>query len=55
MPKLIFTSQYLRDASPAQLENYIRYIGTREGAEKIDESKQFLPATGYQKQFITGV
>ena len=52
MPKLIFTSQYLRDASPAQLENYIRYIGTREGAEKIDESKQFLPATGYQKQFI---
>ena len=52
LPKLIFTSQYLRDASPAQLENYIRYIGTREGAEKIDESKQFLPATGYQKQFI---
>ena len=30
MPKLIFTSHYLRDAPSAQLENYVRYIGTRE-------------------------
>lgn len=34
MPKLIFTSHYLRDAPSAQLENYVRYIGTREGVEK---------------------
>ena len=53
LPKLVFTSQYPRDASPAQLENHIRYIGTRKGVEKIDESKRSLPATGYQKQFIT--
>jgi len=39
MPKLIFTSHYMRDAHPAKLANYVKYIGTREGVEKIDESK----------------
>ena len=52
MPKIIFTSRYLRDAPPAQLENYVRYIGTREGVEKADESKLLLPATGNQKNLI---
>lgn len=52
MPKIIFTSRYLRDAPPAQLENYVRYIGTREGVEKIDESKRQLPATQNQQQLI---
>lgn len=55
MPKLIFTSHYLRDAPTAQLENYVRYIGTREGVEKIDESKRSLPATGNQKQLIAQI
>lgn len=52
MPKIIFTSRYLRDAPPEQLENYVRYIGTREGVEKMDESKRNLPATIHQKEFI---
>lgn len=52
MPKIIFTSRYLRDAPPAQLENYVRYIGTREGVEKADESKLLLPATVNQKNLI---
>ncbi|MBR0596429.1 MobP3 family relaxase [Sinanaerobacter chloroacetimidivorans] len=52
MPKIIFTSRYMRDAPPAQLENYVRYIGTREGVEKIDESKRLLPATENQCQLI---
>ena len=52
MAKLIFTSRYLRDAPPAQMENYIRYIGTREGVEKMDTSKHYLPATINQKQMI---
>ena len=52
MPKTIFTSQYMRDAPPAQLENYVKYIGTREGVEKIDESKLLLPATVKQQQLI---
>lgn len=52
MTKIIFTSRYLRDAPPAQLENYVRYIGTREGVEKADESKLILPATVNQKKLI---
>lgn len=52
MAKLIFTSRYLRDAPPAQLENYVRYIGTREGVEKMDSSKHYLPETIHQKQLI---
>jgi TPR repeat protein len=52
MAKIIFTSRYLRDAPPAQLENYVRYIGNREGVEKIDESKLLLPATVNQRRLI---
>lgn len=52
MPKIIFTARYMRDAPPAQLENYVRYIGTREGVEKVDESKLLLPATMNQKNLI---
>ena len=52
MPKIIFTSRYMRDAPPEQLQNYIKYIGTREGVEKIDESKVQLPATVNQQKLI---
>jgi len=52
MPKIIFTSQYMRDAPPAQLTNYVKYIGTREGVEKTDESKLELPATMNQHKLI---
>ena len=52
MPKIIFTSHYMRDAPSAQLANYVKYIGTREGVEKIDESKLELPATINQKKLI---
>ena len=30
MAKLIFTSRYIRDAPPEHLQNYVRYISTRE-------------------------
>ena len=52
MPKIIFTSCYLRDAPPAQLENYIRYVSMREGAEMVEESRQKLPATAQQKKLV---
>lgn len=52
MPKIIFTSHYMRDAPPALLANYVKYIGTREGVEKIDESKLELPTTVNQQKFI---
>lgn len=52
MPKLIFTSRYLKDAKPSQKENYVHYIGTRKGVEKIDTSKKHLPATVSQKRLV---
>lgn len=52
MPKIIFTSRYLRDAPPAQLENYVRYVSTREGVEMVEGSRQNLPATAQQKKLI---
>ena len=52
MPKIIFTSRYMRDAPSEQLQNYVKYIGTREGVEKIDESKAQLPATENQQKLI---
>ena len=42
----------MRDAPPARLENYVKYIGTREGVEKIDESRLLLPAMVKQQQLI---
>lgn len=52
MPKIIFASYYMRDAPPAQLANYVKYIGTREGVEKVDDSKLNLPVTMNQKNLI---
>lgn len=52
MPKIIFTSRYMKAAPAAQLANYVKYIATREGVEKIDESKRGLPATVAQKKLI---
>ena len=52
MPKIIFTSRYMKDAPAAQLANYVKYIAIREGVEKIDESKRELPTTVAQKKLI---
>ena len=52
MPKIIFTSRYLRDAPPEQLENYVRYVSTREGVEKVEGSRDSLPSTAQQKDLI---
>ena len=52
MAKLIFTSRYIRDAPPEHLQNYVRHISTREGVEKVDESKKNIPITFAQKELI---
>ena len=53
MPKLIFTSRYMRDAPPQYYENYVRYISTREGVEKIEGARGDLPASQNQKKLVT--
>lgn len=55
MPKLIFRSNYMRDAPPEHLANYVKYIATREGVEKIPQSKSQLPATVKQQNLITSI
>ncbi len=45
MTKLIFTSRCIRYTSPEHLQNYVRYISTREGVEKVDEKQTFTKRT----------
>lgn len=52
MPKIIFTSRYLRDAPSEHLTHYVKYLATRDGVEKIDQSKLLLAATEKQQQLI---
>ena len=52
MPKLILRCNYLKNAPPSHLANYMNYISTREGVEFIDDSTGLLPATAGQKRLI---
>ncbi|WP_340139672.1 MobP3 family relaxase [Ruminiclostridium cellulolyticum] len=52
MPKIILRCNYLSGAPPEHLSNYVKYISTRDGVEKIDDSRALLPATVKQKQII---
>lgn len=53
MAKLITKFKYLPPKSGRG--GYARYIATREGVDKIDESKRFAPATKKQKQLIQNI
>lgn len=55
MPKLILRCNYLKDAPPSHLANYMNYISTREGVEKIDNTCGLLPATVKQKELIEDI
>lgn len=52
MARIILKSPYLKPNSKTHIANYVRYIATRDGVEKVDESKKYLPATQKQKQLI---
>ena len=52
MAKIILTSRYLRNASKETLRNYVRYIGTREGVERIPAENKKNPASIRQKQLV---
>ena len=55
MPKLILRCNYLKNSPPAHLANYINYIGTREGVEKVGSTTSSLPATDRQKSLIADI
>ena len=52
MARLITKFKYLKPDERNHFGGYAEYIATREGVEKIDESKRNAPATNKQKQLI---
>ena len=55
MPKLILRCNYLKNAPSSHLANYMNYISTHEGMEKIDNTCGLLPATVEQKELIADI
>lgn len=55
MPKLILRCNYLKNAPASHLANYMNYIGTREGVEKVDATTALLPATVKQEELIRDI
>ena len=56
MPRLIFKCPYLKPEqhrSAAHRENYVRYVATREGVDRLDPGKAVLPATERQKEMVS--
>lgn len=54
MAKLITKFKYLPPTKSGR-GGYARYIATREGVDKIDESKRFAPATKKQKKLVQNI
>ena len=52
MARLITKFKYLKPDDRNHFGGYAEYMATREGVEKIDESKRNAPATNRQKQLI---
>lgn len=52
MAKLITKFKYLKPSKGRNVGGYVKYIATREGVEKIDDTGKLAPATLKQKQFI---
>lgn len=54
MPRLILKCRYITNQE-RHLENLIRYIATRDGAEPVKSTKGSLPASGKQKMVISEI
>ena len=52
MARLITKFKYLKPEDRKNVGGYAEYIATREGVEKIDESRKFAPATEKQRKLI---
>ena len=52
MAKLVTKFKYLKPKEGRKLGGYVRYIATREGVEKIDDTGKLAPTTLKQKEFI---
>ena len=55
MPRLIFKCPYIKggtSSAAAHLENYVKYMATRNGVECIDPGRGGWPATSKQKKMV---
>ena len=52
MARLITKFKYLKPSDRMSVGGYAKYIATREGVDKIDDSQKFAPATAKQKKLI---
>ena len=52
MAKLVTKFKYLKSNRKVSAGGYAKYVATREGVEKIDNTKKFAPATVLQKNLI---
>lgn len=52
MARLVTKFKYLKPNRKVSAGGYAKYISTREGVEKIDDTKKFAPATAKQKNLI---
>lgn len=52
MAKLVTKFKYLKPSARQGRGGYAKYIATRDGVEKIDDTKRFAPASWNQKQLI---
>ena len=55
MPRVIFKCPYLKGGSgraASHLHNYVRYMATREGAQRITPANKQLPATRKQQEMV---
>ena len=52
MPRLICTSRYIKNSKSKNAGNLIKYMGTREGVEKLSNGYDNSPATQKQHSLI---
>lgn len=52
MARFILKWRYIRSGSPKRSQNLVKYIATREGVEKCDESWKHQPVTQQQQRLI---
>ena len=52
MARLVTKFKYLKQNRKVSAGGYAKYIATRDGVEKIDDSQKFAPVTVKQKKFI---
>ena len=55
MPKIIFTSRYIRNPKSSNAGKLLRYMGTRESAEKVAVGIDRSPSTVRQQRLIKNI